>query len=235
MTGDERVRHCAQCDLSVYNLTALSHAQIEELVSAREGRLCVRLYKRRDGTMITRDCPVGFEMKVRRISKVAGAALSAAMSTVPLAAQVPSTTRDLNPSGTLEMQVTDLSGAIIPNACVVLRDENTGFESRSHADANGLARVENLASGKYSLIVDSNGFASSRQTIDVLAGEAKQVEIHMDIGEALQGGPMGTEVVYAEPVVLPISTRIMPIVPTEVVPPPIPQQNWFKRFLRKIF
>jgi hypothetical protein len=32
-----------------------------KLVEEREGRLCVRFYQREDGTVITRDCPVGME------------------------------------------------------------------------------------------------------------------------------------------------------------------------------
>ena len=30
-----------------------------KLVEEREGRLCVRFYQRRDGTVLTTDCPVG--------------------------------------------------------------------------------------------------------------------------------------------------------------------------------
>src|SRR5690242_18526494 len=154
MTGDERVRHCAQCDLNVYNLAALSYAEIEELVCAREGRLCVRLYKRHDGTMITRDCPVGFQMKIRRVSRIAGAALSAAMSAVPLAAQSSSTNGAPSSAGTLEMKITDLNGAVIPNACVVLLNETAGTQSNAHTDSDGLARAESLPSGKYVVLVE---------------------------------------------------------------------------------
>jgi len=59
MRGDDRVRFCAHCRLSVYNLSAMSGAEAEALVREREGRLCVRFYRRRDGTMLTSNCPVG--------------------------------------------------------------------------------------------------------------------------------------------------------------------------------
>lgn len=52
----ERVRHCEQCSLNVYDLSAMSRREAEDLVQAAEGRLCVRLYRRQDGTVITRDC-----------------------------------------------------------------------------------------------------------------------------------------------------------------------------------
>jgi len=59
MTGDDRVRACGQCKLSVYNLTKHSRAEIEQFISAREGKVCVRIYQRGDGTGLTQDCPDG--------------------------------------------------------------------------------------------------------------------------------------------------------------------------------
>ena len=57
MTGTDRVRHCADCNLNVYNLSALSTAEARALVEETEGRRCVRFYRRADGTVLTRDCP----------------------------------------------------------------------------------------------------------------------------------------------------------------------------------
>jgi hypothetical protein len=65
MRGDDRTRFCEHCRLNVYNLSEMSHREAEALVREKEGRLCVRFYARRDGTMLTRDCPVGFQA-VRR-------------------------------------------------------------------------------------------------------------------------------------------------------------------------
>ena len=51
-----RVRHCQQCDLRVYNLSAMARTEAEALLRESEGRLCVRLYRRHDGTVLTADC-----------------------------------------------------------------------------------------------------------------------------------------------------------------------------------
>lgn len=59
MQGDEQVRFCADCRRHVYNLSGMARAEAEALVREKEGRLCVRFYRRSDGTMLTRDCPVG--------------------------------------------------------------------------------------------------------------------------------------------------------------------------------
>jgi hypothetical protein len=55
----DRVRHCDSCALNVYNLSAMTQAEAEGLLRKHEGRLCVRYYRRDDGTILTRDCPIG--------------------------------------------------------------------------------------------------------------------------------------------------------------------------------
>src|SRR5688500_2093071 len=57
MEGDEQVRSCRHCDKNGYNLSGMSRA--EARVRDREGGLCVRSYRRRDGTRLTENCPVG--------------------------------------------------------------------------------------------------------------------------------------------------------------------------------
>jgi hypothetical protein len=78
MAGDDRARFCSDCSLHVYNLSAMRRDEAEALVAGAEGRLCVRFYRRNDGTIITQDCPVGVQearqRTFRRIrNSVAGA------------------------------------------------------------------------------------------------------------------------------------------------------------------
>lgn len=65
MTGDDAVRFCGDCKMNVYNLSALSQPELEQLVKEKEGRVCVRFFSRPDGTVLTRDCPVGVTRKRR--------------------------------------------------------------------------------------------------------------------------------------------------------------------------
>ena len=56
MVGDARVRRCTRCERDVYNLSGFTSAEAEALLS-REGEApCVRLYRRKDGTIMTSDC-----------------------------------------------------------------------------------------------------------------------------------------------------------------------------------
>ena len=74
MDGDERVRFCRECNRNVYNLSAMTEAEARRLVEEREGRVCVRFFQRRDGTVLTTDCPVG--RKRRFLSKAAQTAIA---------------------------------------------------------------------------------------------------------------------------------------------------------------
>jgi hypothetical protein len=84
MVGDERVRFCGSCSKNVYNLSAMPSAEAEALLAELETSICVRLYRRADGTVLTTDCSVGVRKKRlrRAIVATAGAgAMAAAAST----------------------------------------------------------------------------------------------------------------------------------------------------------
>lgn len=80
MFGNERVRLCEQCQLNVYNLSEMSKTEAERLIGQAEGRVCVRYYRRRDGSIITQNCPIGLRAIKRRLSRVATAAVSSVLS-----------------------------------------------------------------------------------------------------------------------------------------------------------
>src|SRR5262252_9589526 len=79
MTGDERQRHCDLCSLNVYNISGMTTGEVEQLITEREGRLCIRMFRRADGTVITKDCPVGLRAVRKRVATMAGAALTAVL------------------------------------------------------------------------------------------------------------------------------------------------------------
>jgi hypothetical protein len=70
MLGNDMVRYCGQCDKNVYNLSAMTREQAESLIRRMEGRLCVRYYMRRDGTILNSDCPVGLRAFKQRVSRI---------------------------------------------------------------------------------------------------------------------------------------------------------------------
>jgi hypothetical protein len=84
MRGDDQVRFCKHCSLNVYNLSAMSREAAERLVAQREGRLCIRMYRRLDGTVVTADCEGAIKLAAKRVGRFAKAAM-AMMLTAALA------------------------------------------------------------------------------------------------------------------------------------------------------
>ena len=80
MRGNDRVRFCNHCSLHVYNLSAMPRAEAERLVSEAEGRLCVRMYRRLDGTVITQDCGGGWRLAAKRLGRFARTATAVVLT-----------------------------------------------------------------------------------------------------------------------------------------------------------
>ena len=70
MIGNDRARFCGQCNLNVYNLSSMTKSEAESFVASGEGRLCVRFYRRADGSILTDNCPVGLRKIRRRLSYI---------------------------------------------------------------------------------------------------------------------------------------------------------------------
>ena len=76
MTGDARVRHCDSCKQNVYNISDMTRAEAEELIAAKEARMCMRYFHRADGTILLRDCAVEY----RPTGLIAAGAVALALS-----------------------------------------------------------------------------------------------------------------------------------------------------------
>ena len=78
MVGTDRVRQCALCEKNVYDTRGLTADEILALLARDGDPACLRLHRRRDGTLITADCLIGRSDRRRRVAKASGVALAAA-------------------------------------------------------------------------------------------------------------------------------------------------------------
>jgi hypothetical protein len=84
--------------------------------------------------------------------------------------------------GTVRGQITDPSGAVIPNANVSLTTPDGHTVATVTSNAGGSYQVNNLTPGTYIVIVNAEGFASSNsKAVSVTAGQAKQFNVALDI------------------------------------------------------
>ncbi|GHH03757.1 hypothetical protein GCM10012319_72720 [Comamonas sp. KCTC 72670] len=75
MKGDARVRHCEACKLSVHNLSEMTTSEVEALLQPG-GRVCARLYRRWDGTVVTGDCRRVWEQQRTEARTLLGTAMT---------------------------------------------------------------------------------------------------------------------------------------------------------------
>jgi hypothetical protein len=200
MEGDERKRFCGQCNLHVYNVSAMSRGEAEALIARTEGRLCLRLYRRADGTAITRDCPVGLRAVRRHVSRAAGAAFAAVLSflSVPVAArahvsQGQAATAQLKIERTqstsadsllkLEGTVFDTHGALIVGARVTLVRDGEEGERALVTNEAGAFSFGSLGPGSYTLVVSSPGFVTfTKKSLPVTPGEDVSLGATLEVG-----------------------------------------------------
>ena len=80
MYGSDRVRFCGQCGQNVFNLSAMTTEEAEDLIRRTEGTLCVRFYRRRDGSILTRNCTVGLQAIRDRLTSTRAHIIAAILS-----------------------------------------------------------------------------------------------------------------------------------------------------------
>jgi carboxypeptidase family protein len=177
MHGDDRIRHCTLCDLNVYNFAEMTRDEVRELLARSEGRICGRLYRRTDGTLMTSDCPSRFRAVGRRMTRLAASVMATVLSLSAFALEGATWHKPrLRRHGSkvkLEIEhvtqqqaiftgvVADESGNPLPGVTVLVRDEALRREITAVTDANGMFTIASLNDGLYRVEVTLNPFRSA--------------------------------------------------------------------------
>ena len=108
-------------------------------------------------------------------------ALVASTLTVPFSVSARAQSDNTSVTGA----VTDASGALLPNAKVILRNEATGTEQTTTSNESGQYTIPNVRPGTYTVTVEAGGFQtfkSSGNQVD--ASIPKRVDAPMKVGDA---------------------------------------------------
>jgi Carboxypeptidase regulatory-like domain len=170
MNGDDRARFCELCNLHVYNIAELTAREAKSLIANTEGRICARLYRRSDGTVITKDCPVGLRAIRRRVARIAGAAFATILSLCGGAfgqkkednacKQQVVITRGVSDTSDVTGTILDPLGAVVPGTKLTIMEVGSRKSREAESDAEGKFRFSGLAPGVYQLVVAAVGFKS---------------------------------------------------------------------------
>jgi len=188
MVGDERVRHCSECNLNVYNLSAMTVRQVQELIAGSRGnRLCARLYRRADGTVLTQDCPWSFRALTRKVSRVGAAVLTAIMGvTVAMARNKPrpatcECSQSQQKDSGIKLMVMDQQGAVIPKAEIVVEGKSIKEPIAGVTGPSGEWIQPKLAAGRYKVTVKAQGFSTFNSVVEVRDGTLLALKVKLPV------------------------------------------------------
>ena len=84
-------------------------------------------------------------------------------------------------------QITDASGAVIPNASVTVANQSTGFTRTVHSNSSGTYLCNDVVSGLYTVTVQKAGFNKYVRTdLDLTASRKMRIDITLELGPVTQ-------------------------------------------------
>jgi hypothetical protein len=90
-------------------------------------------------------------------------------------------------SGDLTGTVFDASGATIPNATVIAKNDATGVETATKSTATGEYRLSNLPAGTYSVTVTAAGFTKAQiRAVAVELNKTSTTNVKLDVGSNVE-------------------------------------------------
>lgn len=188
MIGNDQVRFCEHCALSVHDLSQMTRKRARRVVAKSNGRLCVRYHRRPDGSLVTKMPQKLFHIS-RRASRIAAGAFSATLS---LSGAITATARESNVyqgraqvayqdqsrqvyTGSIIVgTLTDAHGAAISGATVALSNGERQVSLITSSNSEGEYRFEGLAPGTYSLRIEAVGFDPIDSQVMYLAASSTQ-------------------------------------------------------------
>ena len=201
MIGNDRVRFCEHCQLTVHNIDRASPKQIKRLIARSNGRLCVNY---RQPAPQKTPAPILYKIG-RRTSVIAASAFSATLSitsAVAASGNVKQTTLRnetayaasvvnpvSSPGGSAKLFgfVFDPNGAAISGASVMLTNSESGESFHSYTGGDGQYRIEGVTPGTYRLTVRFKGCdPSDVPNLVVRAGDNNRIDQTLSLTSEVQ-------------------------------------------------
>ncbi|NOT48611.1 MAG: carboxypeptidase regulatory-like domain-containing protein [Acidobacteria bacterium] len=194
MHGDDRSRRCDRCELTVYNISGLTTFEASSLIENNNNRVCVRLRRRTDGTVITSDCPEGLSAYRKRIATLAGTVFAAVLGLFSVASGQRLSLNDSQgvrsetsvESPIIQGTVADATGAVIPDAKVTITTADGKAITRK-TDARGRFQLvsPSLMKGRNRIAIAANGFNTFRDEFSIRRRELIDYPTILEVGSVV--------------------------------------------------
>lgn len=196
MIGNEWVRFCEHCQLTVNDLTPLTPKRVRRLIANSKGRLCVRYRISREGTPTLKGVPQQLHQIRKRVSKLAAGAFTTMLSissttfqpTIHNLRQLPMALKQSDSmfvpivfGATIRGTVTDPAGMLIPGASLTLGTDQIPYLYGTTTNGEGQYNFDGLEPGSYQMAVEALGFRKETIRIEVTANEAKEINPGLEV------------------------------------------------------
>ena len=201
MSGTERSRYCQLCKLNVYNIAGMTRSEVETMIATREGRLCIRMLRRRDGTVITSDCPVGLRAYQKRVARFAGAVLASLLGLVSVSFAQKESRKSIDASkakiervaaqndiNELTVTVVDPNGALVTGAKVRILKKGS-VEASGTSNEEGVFSISNLLPfDKYDVEISGAGFETVKlKSLQISSNERVTFNVTLEPSGEIMG------------------------------------------------
>lgn len=127
-------------------------------------------------------------------------------------------------TATITGQVTDSTGAAIPNATVVVKNVSTGIERQAQSNEDGNYTVFPLIPGDYTMTVEQQGFKKYVQNLTLNAKDRRPVTVVLEVGALTETVTVTDEA----PLIQDSSTSQGLVSGTQVIELPLNNRNFLK-------
>ena len=105
---------------------------------------------------------------------------------IAMAFSAPHLSAQTQTTGEIVGVVTDPSGAVVPNAKVMLKDNSKGSVQNAETNKEGVYHFQLLIPSNYTITAKSSGFQETGTIVDVALGQVTSADIQLTIGSASQ-------------------------------------------------
>lgn len=208
MIGNDQIRFCSHCRLTVNNLSEMTPKVIRRLLAESNGRLCVRYYQQPSTSLSASPPTMLHKIIGRRASRIAAGAFTAALSLSSAVVENASAGQASRPETVVSSlrsdyltglgcsitgTITDPNGAAINGATIVLSNEDKSVVLATSSNAEGHYRFELLQPGSYALTIQAMGFATMEGAVYLPPDGEQRVDRALRVDGVQDEAVQGTE------------------------------------------
>lgn len=187
MKGGDQSRFCDSCEKDIYNLSEMTRREAKKLIFQSKESVCIRLEKDTRGKVktlkkqlhqITRRLPIAAGVLAASLTMTSAAD---AQRRPPVGKVALNNILDSESTASILGTITDETGAVIPNAQIVLFDAKNKIVQKTKSNEEGFYELKNIKAGVYKLEIEALPFKKfSQNKLKFRADEKIELKVKLE-------------------------------------------------------